>query len=279
MYTLQYGSKEKIENITELVNEVFKDYVIPINWTKESFLLDMAENSIILDHSQILYFGNEKLPIGFCITSARGKRARIDSFGIKNEFRKTGASYFLINNVFYDLAKKGFSSLQLEVESSQTRAVDFYIKNGFKISRTLDSFIIPEKTSCHKFNYSLNCSKSSIHHDVLLKAKRAPNWQREITSIQNSKKDYFMNQIRSEDKEIAKILWGRTEDTTYIVDIYQTDFTTEYSDIIQDATSYLNSFGKPLITVSLPQNDPLNYVLLTSGSKIFLQQYEMILSL
>jgi len=88
-----------------------------------------------------------------------------------------------------------------------------------------------------------------------------------------------MNQIRSEDKEIAKILWGRTEDTTYIVDIYQTDFTTEYSDIIQDATSYLNSFGKPLITVSLPQNDPLNYVLLTSGSKIFLQQYEMILSL
>ncbi|HNV06223.1 MAG TPA: GNAT family N-acetyltransferase [Petrotogaceae bacterium] len=279
MYIIQYGSKEKIETITELVNEVFKDYVIPINWTKESFLLDMAENSIFLEHSQILYFGKEKLPIGFCITSAREKRARIDSFGIKNEYRKTGASYFLINNVFYDLSKKGFSSLQLEVESSQTRAVDFYIKNGFKISRNLDSFILPEKTSCYKFNYSLNCERSSIRQDILLKAKRSPNWQREITSVYSSKKDYFMNQIRSENKEIGKMLWGRTEDTTYIVDIYQTDFTVKYSNIIQDAISYLSSFGKPLITVSLPQNDPLNSVLLALGSKIFLQQYEMVLSL
>lgn len=132
MYIIQYGSKEKIETITELVNEVFKDYVIPINWTKESFLLDMAENSIFLEHSQILYFGKEKLPIGFCITSAREKRARIDSFGIKNEYRKTGASYFLINNVFYDLSKKDFHHCSLKSKAVKLVQWIFILKTVLK---------------------------------------------------------------------------------------------------------------------------------------------------
>ncbi|WP_129409084.1 hypothetical protein [Marinitoga lauensis] len=58
--------------IVDLVNQTFKDYTVPINWTITSFEYDVRENSISLEDSYIV-FENEK-PIGFSLVSIRGTR-------------------------------------------------------------------------------------------------------------------------------------------------------------------------------------------------------------
>ncbi len=48
MYEFKPLNEVSISILVNLVNEVFKDYVVPVRWTYDSFTMDIKENSISL---------------------------------------------------------------------------------------------------------------------------------------------------------------------------------------------------------------------------------------
>lgn len=69
-----------------LVNEVFADYPLRVEWDLFSFNQDVRENSISLPDSYV--FLKEDRPVGFILCCIRRNRGRIDSMGVIGEERE-----------------------------------------------------------------------------------------------------------------------------------------------------------------------------------------------
>jgi len=99
--------------LIQLVNEIFEDYPLPVNWREEDFELDVRENAISREDSFLLMEGGQ--PIGFLLLSERGHTARIDSMGVVRAKRGTGASEILLQHALENLRWKNTKRLILEV--------------------------------------------------------------------------------------------------------------------------------------------------------------------
>ncbi|GAB6189107.1 GNAT family N-acetyltransferase [Marinitoga arctica] len=271
------ASEVPIVTIVDLVNNTFKDYTVPINWTITSFEHDIRENSISLEDSYIVFDGNN--PIGFSLISIRGTRGRIDAFGFLKEYRLKGYGSELLYYTIEKMKWKGITKVTLEVVRDEKNAIKFYKKHGFKEKRILESFIkYIEKRDEPKYNYVITDYK--FIHDRAVEALhyigRKPNWQREPKTLELSKDRYQMEKITRKGFTIGYVVWGTTKDGAFIVDVSPVVDPTLYEDILLDL---LNRFAdlnfKSVSLVSLPENDPLYSIIKKFEFNSFLQQIEM----
>ena len=263
--------------IVDLVNNTFKDYSVPIDWTITSFEYDIRENSISLEDSYIV-FENDK-PIGFSLVSIRGARGRIDAFGFLKEYRLKGYGSELLYYTMEKMKWKGISKVTLEVVDKEKNAIKFYKKHGFKEHRILESFIkYIEKRDEPKFNY-VSTDYKCIHDravEALHYIGRKPNWQREPKTLELSRDRYQMEKITKKGFTIGYVVWGTTKEGAFIVDVSPIIDPTLYDEIVLDL---LNRFAdlnfKSVSIVSLPEDDPLHSTLEKFEFNSFLRQIEM----
>ncbi|SHE36399.1 Ribosomal protein S18 acetylase RimI [Marinitoga hydrogenitolerans DSM 16785] len=263
--------------IVDLVNQTFKDYTVPINWTITSFEHDLRENSISLDDSYIVY--EKDKPIGFSLVSIRGVRGRIDAFGFLKEFRLKGYGSELLYYTTEKMKWKGITKITLEVVNEEINAKKFYQKHGFKEKRILESFIkYLDKINKPKFKYTITDHKWI--HDRAVEALhyigRNPNWQREPKTLELSRDRYQMEKIIQKGFTIGYVVWGTTKEGAFIVDTSPIIDPTKYEEILEDL---LNRFAdlnfKNVTIVSLPENDPLYSLIKKYEFTPFLKQIEM----
>lgn len=269
-------TEASLMTVVNLVNEVFKDYIIPVHWTIQSFEKDIVENSISLENSFVVYENNE--PIGFSIVSVRGERGRIDSIGLLKKYRGTGISSEILTRTMETLKWKGIRDVVLEVEDSEKRAIKFYQKHNFKLKRKLESLMYDiKKTEEPEYKYLPEDGKWV--HDMAVSAlnnlHRKPNWQREPKTLGLSEGRYIVEKIVSKGFTIGYIVWGTNEDNAFIVDISPIVDETKFYDLFKDALKRLSAEKNKVIMVSVPEDDPLSKVAKELDFKPFLTQWEM----
>ncbi|KLO21663.1 MULTISPECIES: GNAT family N-acetyltransferase [unclassified Marinitoga] len=276
---MEFKKASEVPKITivDLVNETFKDYSVPINWTMTSFEYDLRENSISLDDSYIVYEDNK--PIGFSLVSIRGARGRIDAFGFLKEFRLKGYGSELLYYTLEKMKWKGITKITLEVVDEETSAKKFYKKHGFKERRILESFIkYLDKTDDTKFKY-VETDNKYIHDravEALHYIGRNPNWQREPKTLELSRERYKMERIIQKGFTIGYVVWGKTKEGVFIVDVSPIVDTTKYEEILKDLINrFANMNFKNITIVSLPENDPLYELIKKYEFTPFLKQVEM----
>lgn len=263
--------------IVDLVNNTFKDYTVPVNWTITSFEYDIRENSVSLEDSYIVYEDNN--PIGFSLVSVRGARGRIDAFGFLKEYRLKGYGSELLYYTTEKLKWKGITKVTLEVVDEETSAKKFYLKHGFKEKRILESFIkYIDKIEYPKFKYVQTDYK--YVHDRAVEALhyigRKPNWQREPKTLELSRDRYQMERITSKGFTIGYVVWGTTKEGAFIVDISPIIDESKYVEIVEDFLNRLAHMNfKSVTIVSLPEDDILYSIIKDKEFTPFLKQVEM----
>ena len=269
-------SNVPLSKIVDLVNSIFKDYVIPIKWNILSFELDMKENSISLDDSYLLRVEGED--VGFCINALRPPYARIDAFGIKRSYRRKGFGDALLNYSLDSLKWNGVKEISLEVAEHDDAAI-FYEKNGFRIERALISYYVDKKIDAEPLNFE-EAAIDEIYNEAVINQKeklRFPNWQREPLTLKLSEGRYNKNFLKKGNKEIGYVVWGTNPEGAYIIDAAPKDFKDYNSFFKSLIASIQNSLSiEKTIVMNVPENDSLNKAAIAAGMKPFFKQWEML---
>jgi ribosomal protein S18 acetylase RimI-like enzyme len=257
-----------------LVNKVFEDYSVPINWDVVTFQLDVKENSISLSDSFIFLKNN--IPFGFIVVSIRKERARIDAMGLIKEERGTGAASYILEHTVNYLKWRGIRKIQLEVVKDDIRAYKFYEKHGFREKRILYSFILKNVLN-HEINFRyFSVEPRTVYIEALeiYLNGRKPNWQREPISLLLSDKRYNFTKIVLDSVE-GYLVWGNLEkENVSIIDIITKN---NYENILKASINFLKlkTNCKNILISSVPEDDYLYKPIKNFGFEPMLIQSEM----
>ncbi|PLV59897.1 N-acetyltransferase [Thermotoga sp. KOL6] len=277
--SIKKASDVSVIDLVSLVNEIFKDYAVPVNWDVYNFSLDVKENSISLEDSFVFFEGDT--PVGFILVCVRKDRGRIDSMGVVKPKRGTGLADMILKHALEHLVWKGVKSVVLEVVSTDQRAIRFYEKNGFKQRRELYSYALDkniEGTGSVRF---FETDEKRIHM-YSLKARtdfgRSPNWQRECTTLLLADGRYKMERASWKNGE-GYLVWGETPQSAFIVDAFA--LRGDMDEFVRECVDHIQRKSRKTIVTcaAVPEDDPLSHSLEKNGFQKVLTQYEMELRL
>lgn len=263
-------------DFVNLVNKVFEDYTVPVNWNVINFQLDARENSISLEDS-FIFFKGEK-PVGFIVNSIRRDRARIDAMGVVKEERGTGTASFILEHATNYLKWKGIKKILLEVITKDKRAYRFYEKHGFREKRKLH-LLVNKDLKTESIEYRAIKVEPRYVYTLSLNLEisgRTTNWQREPITLLLADGRYNYVKLVHRGKE-GYLVWGKNEDkSTYIVDL-GTKNNDEWENFAKIAVDYLvrETNCKIISATSVPENDPLYSALKSVGFTSLIEQSEM----
>ncbi len=276
---IEYRSLEEVPLVefVNLVNEIFSDYALPVNWDVLNFRLDARENSLSFEESYVFY-ENER-PVGFVVTGMRKSRGRIDAMGVVREKRGTGLAQMILNHALERLKWHGVERVILEVAENDPRAVKFYQKNGFHETRKLYTLAMrveeEQEPNLRFFRTDPRwVHRSAIEAEYLI--PRKPNWQREPLTLLLSNGRYNMERV-SLKKDEGYVVWGTTKDSAFIVDASPIRDSSFYIDLVDSSIKHIRKeSGKRLVTMAaVPEDDPLYEAAVSVGFKSVFVQKEM----
>ena len=276
--TIKKLNEVSLLDFVNLVNEIFKDYKLPINWDVYTFKLDARENSLSFEDSFVFY--ENDYPTGFIVVGIRKNKARIDAMGVIREKRGTGLASRILEHAIENLKWKAVNTVILEVIEEDERAVRFYQKNGFKIQRKLDTLGFEGKMPDVPFLRFFKTDARWIHKvslDIQIHTNRKPNWQREPLTLFLSDERYSMERVSFRGKE-GYLVWGVTPTSAFIVDCFIRDSSREnFLEFFRGCVDHVKKrSGKELITMTaVPEDDILHKVAKSMGFKTILTQLEM----
>ncbi|HOJ87844.1 MAG TPA: GNAT family N-acetyltransferase [Pseudothermotoga sp.] len=269
-----------IVRFLDLVNEIFSDYPVPINWDTLSFNLDARENSISLTDSFV--FLKDDRPVGFIVCCLRKNRGRIDAMGVVKEERGTGLAYRILEHALESLRWKKAESVVLEVLETETRAIRFYEKNGFRTTRRLFSMVKENPVPVRKVSF-FRADPRWIHQisvEAMINLSRHPNWQREPATLLLASSRYKMARTNLL-KDQGYVVWGATEQNAFIVDCAPARNRESYVSLLDEAVNYVCDVENKTVCsmANIPEDDPLYNAALKIGFEKVLTQLEMVLHL
>ncbi|MEN3042921.1 MAG: GNAT family N-acetyltransferase, partial [Fervidobacterium sp.] len=272
-------SEYSLIDFVELVNKIFADYVLPINWNVLNFKMDARENSVSFADSFVFIKKNES--VGFILNAIRGKRARIDAMGVVESERGKGLAERILKHTFHHLKLKNVEQISLEVAASDERAVKFYDKNGFRKVRELHTFILENPYEAN-INYSHIITDCKYVYSVSLnnelQLQRKVNWQREPITLLLANGRYNYVRFHTPNVE-GYLVWGKNEDNSaFIVDLATKSAKVEdWYTICQIAVDYITTQLNPKLisVVCVPEDDILHKALTFLSFKHIFTQYEM----
>lgn len=173
--------------LSDMNNTSFHGYSLPWIMTAEEsaeyWRVNQADaNASVAMHDQHGAF------VGLARMDTRGLRGRCGSFSIVPEFRGTGASILLAEQMVRVAREQGLKTLQLEVLAQNTRAFNVYEKVGFRTTREL---------------LTLEVATSSLPEAIALQVKAVPT-ERLLPDLHDGARPYW-------GREFASILSMRTE--------------------------------------------------------------------
>jgi len=276
--TIKRLNEVSLLDFVNLVNEVFKDYKLPINWDVYTFKLDARENSLSFEDSFVFYENGD--PTGFIVVGIRRNKARIDAMGVIREKRGTGLASRILEHAIENLKWKSVNTVILEVIEEDERAVRFYQKNGFKVQRKLHTLGFEDKVTNAPLLRFFKTDARWIHKVALetqIQNHRKPNWQREPLTLFLSDERYNMERVSFRGKE-GYLVWGTTSTSAFIVDCFVRDSSLEsFLEFFKGCVNHVRKrSGKELITMTaVPEDDILHKAARNMGFKIILTQLEM----
>ncbi|AJC73432.1 GCN5 family acetyltransferase [Pseudothermotoga hypogea DSM 11164 = NBRC 106472] len=279
MYETVKVSEFPTLRLLNLVNEVFEDYPLHVEWDLFSFNQDVRENSISLSDSYV--FLKDDRPVGFILCCVRRSRGRIDSMGVIKEERGKGLGGKMLSFALDVLRNRGVSSVVLEVLASQEEVVKFYSKFGFRVTRRLVSMIknVPNPRPSIRF---LKTERESIHKSALeamVRLSRRPNWQREPLTLLLSGDRYKMARVGQ--RLAGYVVWGKGEENAFIVDCSPINDESIYAELLEQAVNYVCQVEERSVCFvgNVPEDDPLYRAAEQAGFQPLFEQYEMLLQL
>src|SRR4051794_36292166 len=117
-------------------NTVYTDYVVPFVVNEAWARQHVAANSIALEHSP-LWLDDSGALVALAALGVRGERGWVGGFGVAPDYRGQGLSRQLARATLDRARQASLRRVQLEVITSNARAIRTYERAGFVRTRDL----------------------------------------------------------------------------------------------------------------------------------------------
>lgn len=120
---------------TEIWNQSFSDYILPIKMTEEQLDLRLSELKLSFHKSAVCFDG--EVGVGVILYGEDGSLAWIGGLAVIKSYRGKGVARLLMRHIFNLAKADGLTWLTLEVIATNNRALKFYQKEGFTTKQRL----------------------------------------------------------------------------------------------------------------------------------------------
>lgn len=277
MLNIKTLEHESLEIIYNTFIKAFVDYEVSMNPSFSDFKQMLRRRSYDSKYSVGAYV-NEEL-VGFILNGSgvfNDKKTLYDQgTGVIKEYRRQGITSQMFQFVKEIMQIHKIEQYLLEVLTVNEKAYELYLKEGFKVSRTLNCYRLDEElVNDSLLSLETSYAKNTEGLEIFNTCK--PSWQNSFEAIMNVKDDYNIIHYYHENKWIAYAIIQKESG-----DIAQLAVKEEYrrqgvgSIIIKDLKNHTNSDTLSMINVDDEYNE-LNQFLKKHGFVKFVDQYEMV---
>ncbi len=260
--------KANLEEILEVYNQSFADYIIPVSLTPEHLNMKLNSESVDLKLS-VGAFDGERL-IGFIFYGIRDNKAYIGGTGVLPNYRGRKITYNMLHYSFEILKSNAIESILLEVITENKFAINAYQEAGFSITRKVNCYegfpiIIANPLAKIEPLTDLELISGSTFWDI------HPTWQNNLKSVQNIKEVCIMDGIYEKGELVAYKIMNKK-----LSRIYQFAVHKEYRNRYYASILFSNLKDQKVRITNVDENElSTNDFLRSLGLKCYIQQFEM----
>jgi len=164
-------------------NLVYADYMVPVNVDGAWIRQHVTRCDIALEHSP-LWLNDDGAVVGLALLGVRGERGWLGGFGIAPAYRGKSISRTLCEAVLRSARHVGLNEIQLEVITSNAKAIRTYEQAGFAHHRDLLILTRPPGTVTLDVDTTaaVEADPTELMRSRLTMATAAPPWQYEPAS-------------------------------------------------------------------------------------------------
>jgi ribosomal protein S18 acetylase RimI-like enzyme len=264
-------SNINIDELLEVYNDSFKDYVSPFKLSKEELQAKIICDKIDLNLSFGIY--NLNRLVGFILHSVNKEQsiAYNAGTGIVSNARNKGnltKSYKIIKSI---LSKNGIKNLVHEVRVINDNAIKAYQKNGFKINRELAVYIgdISENNLSNRISIIKSNTKTEPKN-FINEFDYSPSWLNSIEQIEFTKVDVYLAKINN--KIVGFLIYKPQSKRLLQIFIIKKFRRLKIGTTL---LQYIRSINERLLIVNVHNNDETKKFFESNGLKQKFIQYEM----
>jgi RimJ/RimL family protein N-acetyltransferase len=252
-------------------NTVYTDYVVPFVMSEAAARQHVASYAIAPERS-ILWRDPSGAVVGLAALGVRGERGWVGGFGIAPDWRGRGLSGPLLARLLELARAGGLRRVQLEVITSNARAIRTYERAGFRRTRDL-LFLTRDEGAAPAADQGL---LREVEPQALLAAPPFapvdPCWQREAASLahQPDLRGLVLG-AGAAARAYAVVSLGATAATIGAI-----AGESEAALIALVAALPAHLPGRSLRLANEPEESPLSALLLRDGWRELLRQHEMV---
>jgi len=176
--------KDELDELIEVQNQVFSDYIVPMKSSKD-FFLDFLR-SVGGDLGNVLVASDGSRLVGYANPVLDGKEAWIGGVGVIPEYRRSGIGRGLMEATEDMCRESGVERIVLEVIMGNDKAHEMYLDLGFDDVRI---FVSAEGRPQHFSGFEQEPTRASLSQVIDLHSKTYGDscWQRrKIHGLRNS---------------------------------------------------------------------------------------------
>ncbi|MGP4071519.1 GNAT family N-acetyltransferase [Piscibacillus sp. B03] len=203
--TFKKVSECTINELIYVWNKGFEGYSVDVTMKPETFLKRMVNEDLSAEYSIVAFDGDA--PVAIVMNGFREQNDYLNAWnggtGIVPEYRGTGLSQLLINEVFTIYKQREVQTANLEAISTNQRAIKLYEKHGYELIERLSFFSGPDESQ-----------DITVIHDYELECIRVPKEKiKALSFFQNQMP--WQNQLESLKEGIGYILYDRERPIGY----------------------------------------------------------------
>jgi ribosomal protein S18 acetylase RimI-like enzyme len=259
--------------LSQMHNASFQGYFVPMEITAEMSADFWRVNQIDATRCVIMHDTHGAF-VGMARIGSRDKRGWCGGFGIVPQFRGTGASVLLADQMLRVSRESGLKTLQLEVLRQNTPAIKLYEKVGFTKCRRLfgveiASAALPSGTPLRGEKVEARSLLSSLPSD------QRPFWGYELASLLTMDLEAFVSPAST--GGVNGIVGQRAEETMRVVAVLLQSDATDLE--LATLLRYAAGDARDIQVYNEAEESPCLQRYLRLGFAEFFSQYEMMMNL
>jgi GNAT superfamily N-acetyltransferase len=257
-------------------NLVYSDYVVPFVVSEAWARQYVPANGIALEHSP-LWLDDNGAVVALAALGVRGERGWVGGFGVAPDHRGQGLSQQLARVALDHAREVGLRQVQLEVITTNARAIRTYERVGFV--RTRDLLILTFPADAPRPEAALPTAHAADPATLIPYAARlgavTPCWQRELERFV-AIPDLRGLALGAPDSPDAYLVY-LTSDTSAQIQVIAGASPAALAALVQAFAAQLP--GRALAISNEPEESPVCSVLVAAGWSERLRQHEMVCEL
>ncbi len=257
------------DELRELFNRGFSDYLVPLQLGEDAFREHLAVNDVDLEAS---FAARDPEPAALALIARRGRAAWVAGMGTAPAYRRRGLGEEALRAGLAAAAARGCDEVWLEVIDRNLAAVALYAKLGFE--RVRDVVVWSRPPARDEAGAGHRVAPEEAQAWIAGHRRGREPWQRSDAAVAKVRGPLAGAVVESDGERTAAALFTDGREQVTVLQIAARDESAA-RDVLRAAAGA----GRILRLANVPADDPASRALEELGANVVARQHEMRLAL